>query len=92
MAYELEDSMKDLQNFSISLAREFDVIHNSIEYEGKLEIDPNIPVFVRVSDAMGLDVDLFDLSLTGEEANLRETVLAVRQILSEIDREAQGVF
>jgi len=92
MAYEVENSIKEIKEFSLSLAIEFDKIAYSIETEGKLPIDPNIPVFIRVEDAMGLEIDLMDLTLQGEEADLRETVLAMRQVISEIDRESQGIF
>jgi hypothetical protein len=88
----LENSLNNLKNFCDSLEKELKDAREEIETDGKISIDPNRPVFIKTFDSMGLGIDLMDLTLKGDEANLRESILATRQILSEIDEESNKVI
>ncbi len=82
---QLEHSLESLKNLAQELEREYASISETISSSGKLPIDPSKPAFIRTEDMMDAGIDLMDLELTGEDADLRETIIALGQFDQEVD-------
>jgi len=85
---DLEKSLDIFSGFLKRTELEMENISREIDEDGFLKVDESLPVFVKTSDFMGSTVDPFNANAQGEEKKIRDTILAVGQVFSEIERDA----
>lgn len=92
MPYEFEKSLENFGNFCFVAKKELEKISESLDNEGSIEIDPQLPVFVNSVDFMNTKIDPFDLDIPEEDEKLRNTILSIRQIVSELEKESYRII